>query len=82
MPIYEYRCHDCGKTSELLVGMTQDDREVRCKYCGSNKMDKMLSRSNIAKQHGSGSYSGGQTCCGKDRPCDSPPCSDDGVCKR
>ena len=28
MPIYEYKCKDCGKVSEFLVGVGQQDEEI------------------------------------------------------
>ena len=41
MPIFEYLCLDCGKTSEILV-TTSDDRQ-HCQSCGSTKLKKILS---------------------------------------
>lgn len=48
MPIYEYRCDECGKVSEFLIGVTQEKSDIKCAACGSTKMQKVLSRSNIA----------------------------------
>jgi len=43
MPIYEYKCRDCGKISEFLVGVGQLDEEIsaeggsvsgrKCNFC-------------------------------------------------
>jgi putative FmdB family regulatory protein len=40
MPIFDYTCADCGKTSELLV---RSSRETpACPHCGSAKLAKQL----------------------------------------
>lgn len=82
MPIYEYKCKDCGKVSEFLVGVTKDMSEIKCNFCGSKNLDKIISGSFISTSgHIIGSQ-GGKTCCGRDERCDTPPCSDGGVCRR
>ena len=82
MPIYEYKCKDCGRISEFLVGVVQDKVEIKCSHCGSKKLEKIFSKSFISTSgHLIGSQ-GGKTCCGRDERCDKPPCSDDDVCKR
>ena len=82
MPIYEYRCNDCGKINEFFLKTTKDEKETKCKHCGSEDLHKIFSKSNIStKGHLIGSQ-GGKTCCGRDERCDTPPCSDDGICKR
>jgi putative FmdB family regulatory protein len=48
MPIYEYKCEKCGMVSEFLVGVTQDKTDIKCKSCGNDKMQKILSRSNVS----------------------------------
>jgi len=82
MPIYEYKCRDCGKISEFLVGVGSDAPEIKCDFCKSKKLDKIFSQNFISKGgHIIGSQ-GGRTCCGRTERCDTPPCSDDGICKR
>jgi putative FmdB family regulatory protein len=44
MPIYEYRCHDCGAKSSFLVGMTSKAVDIVCQRCGSSRMEKLVSR--------------------------------------
>ena len=46
MPIYEYRCNDCGKISSHLV-FKRDDFRPYCKYCGSKLVTKLVSRINV-----------------------------------
>jgi putative FmdB family regulatory protein len=80
MPIYEYKCQDCGQVTEVLVRSTQPDLEVICHYCQGQNLKKMIS-SPAAVRMGQPSARG-KTCCGKDERCDAPPCSSDGTCRR
>lgn len=82
MPIYEYKCKNCGKVSEFLEVVGEGKIERFCKHCGSRELTKIISVSNVSSSgHFIGSQ-GGKTCCGRDEPCETPPCSDDGICKR
>lgn len=41
MPIFEYRCRDCGsKFEKILIPATEP---VNCKYCQSPELDRLLS---------------------------------------
>jgi putative FmdB family regulatory protein len=42
MPLYEYRCSQCGEQFEKLVRMS-DDRNVDCPHCGDPKVQKLVS---------------------------------------
>jgi putative FmdB family regulatory protein len=44
MPIYEYRCTDCGKRSSLLVLSTSNPPPLTCRHCTSDKLERLLSR--------------------------------------
>ena len=44
MPIYEYRCEDCGRISEFLLIRTDEIFVPQCKRCRSRKMSKVLSK--------------------------------------
>ena len=44
MPIYEYKCQDCGQINELLV--LRKDEEVSCKSCNSQNLEKLISAHN------------------------------------
>jgi len=44
MPIYEYRCRDCGKRLNFLVLHTGKSFEPRCNRCGSANLTRMWSR--------------------------------------
>lgn len=41
MPIFEYRCLDCGTRSEILVVSSAD--KTRCNACGGDNLEKMIS---------------------------------------
>jgi len=41
MPIYEYRCEDCGNEFEKLVRRTEDLQE--CPQCGQTHLEQLLS---------------------------------------
>ncbi|MBI4164506.1 MAG: zinc ribbon domain-containing protein [Acidobacteria bacterium] len=41
MPIFEYRCRDCGRSFETIVN-SSSPRTV-CKSCGSKKVEQLLS---------------------------------------
>lgn len=49
MPIYEYRCEDCGRISEFLLIRKDEDFEPRCKRCKGRKMSRVLSRVRIIR---------------------------------
>ena len=44
MPLFEYRCSDCGAKFSQLVGMTADSRDPKCPKCGSANARKLVSR--------------------------------------
>ena len=82
MPIYEYKCKDCGKISEFFAGVSQQKLDIKCEYCGSRKMSKIFSKSYVITNSSVIGSQGGKTCCGRDERGDSPPCADDSLCKR
>jgi putative FmdB family regulatory protein len=43
MPIYEYRCQECGEKFEKLVRGNNDHPELTCPNCGSKQAEKLLS---------------------------------------
>ena len=79
IPIYEYRCNDCGTISEFLVGITSKSESLTCKQCGGSQLEKVISISHALKNEG---RLPGQTCCGREERCSTPPCSTDSGCRR
>jgi len=79
MPIYEYRCNNCGTISEFLVGISSKGDTLTCKQCGSSHLEKMLSITHSLKGE---KRDPGHTCCGREERCSTPPCSTGGSCRR
>jgi putative FmdB family regulatory protein len=78
MPIYEYRCLQCGEISEIFL-RSPNGQNVQCPACGGYKLDKLLSASYTLKTDVS---TPGATCCGRAERCQTPPCSSDNTCRR
>jgi len=53
MPIYEYRCEDCGKISEFLLIRRDEAFVPQCKRCKSKKMSPVLSKVRVIRSEGS-----------------------------
>lgn len=49
MPIYEYRCNDCKKTSSFLLLRISEEIEPYCKICGSKNVARIISRITVLK---------------------------------
>ncbi len=44
MPIYEYRCLDCGRYQSVLVRTYADPTDLRCPRCQGTHLRKLVSR--------------------------------------
>lgn len=44
MPIYEYRCADCGKRTSLLILNPRNPPALACKFCRGTRLERILSR--------------------------------------
>src|SRR5260370_14707169 len=44
MPIYEYRCEKCRRTTSVLTTRISEKVEAVCAKCGSKKMSRLMSR--------------------------------------
>jgi len=88
MPTYEYECEDCGYKFEKFQRMSAEPVK-KCPRCSGNTK-RLIGKGARIIFKGSGFYAtdyrkgtpAGRTCCGRDEPCDKPPCSDGGVGKR
>ncbi|MEW6374511.1 MAG: zinc ribbon domain-containing protein [Thermodesulfobacteriota bacterium] len=79
MPIYEYKCEECGKITEVFMKDRASEDSIFCSHCGSERIKKLISVPSVLRMGRFSSDS--STCCGREERCDTPPCSD-GVCKR
>ena len=72
MPIYEYKCKQCGLVSEVLIKGSQD--KPVCK-CGSDDMEKLISSFAVSEGH-AGSQTGCSdgSCAINRSPCTSGMC--------
>jgi putative FmdB family regulatory protein len=44
MPIYEFKCGDCGRLSSVFARSVGAPADSNCKHCGSPKLERALSR--------------------------------------
>ena len=53
MPIYEYRCEDCGKKNDLFKQSVAEAElaqpNLRCERCNSPKLGRLLSRFRVGR---------------------------------
>lgn len=59
MPIFEFRCRKCKKSFEVLI--LRRDEKVKCPYCESEELDRLLSSFGM-KGEEKGSSSGKSIC--------------------
>jgi putative FmdB family regulatory protein len=64
MPIYEFKCSDCGHVSELLVGIGRNSDELVCGSCGQSHLEQQMSAAAFSLTSESSSHGAGTTCCG------------------
>jgi len=58
VPIYTYKCEDCGEEFDLLIGVVADSDKLKCKKCSSRKLKRIFSGFGIG-----GNKSGGSSSC-------------------
>lgn len=44
MPIYEYKCRECGKLNSVFTRRVDSPVNATCEICGSKKLEKALSK--------------------------------------
>lgn len=71
MPIYEYKCEDCNKITEIFLKSKENKETPVCKHCGSKKLTKQISAPGAVIM--GSSHPKGTTCCGRIERCDTPP---------
>lgn len=58
MPIYTYVCNDCREKFDLLVGVTSEKTEFKCRKCDSRNIKRTLSSFSVGNSGGKSSSSG------------------------
>ena len=74
MPVYDYKCRQCGKVFEKFLRSLAAADSVQCEKCGSAKVKKMVSCCAISsggKSESAGSSSSSHSC----DSCSSHSCS-------
>ena len=79
MPIYQYKCRECGEVSEFFLHSFFTSEPLTCPSCGSHDLDRVPSIPNLLKGK---TTAPGTTCCGRTERCETPPCSTDERCRR
>ncbi len=44
MPIYEFRCGECGRVTNVFVRSANAALEPACEHCGSTKLQRLMSK--------------------------------------
>ena len=68
MPLYRYKCEECGSITQVLVGVGKGKSEIKCASCGSDRLVKLLPASLSMR----GSETAESGCCGITNSCDNP----------
>jgi putative FmdB family regulatory protein len=58
MPLYEYRCPECGHRFEILQKMGHGAEGLTCPHCGAGKVEKQFSTFAAASPSGGGASAG------------------------
>ena len=68
MPVYDYRCSECGATYDVYHKVREIAEDIVCPSCGSLKHKKLMSASAVSMGDKSSPASSG------------PPCESGGCC--
>ena len=44
MPIYEYKCQDCGRLTSVFVRSIGSEVDATCRHCGGSDLRRLVSR--------------------------------------
>jgi putative FmdB family regulatory protein len=70
MPIYEYRCRQCGQITEAFIRRSEEASAQSCSHCGSGRLERVyLSTIAPVRTRSSGA---GVPCCGELEGCSNP----------
>lgn len=74
MPIYEFRCVECGNIQETILIGSSEEVEMKCKECQGEEFERVLSQVSYTVASGSsGGAESGPSChtrtCGPGKSC-------------
>lgn len=49
MPIYEYQCRSCNKVFTHLIMKPQEEKGLKCEYCGGKRLKRLISQFSYQK---------------------------------
>ncbi len=52
MPIFDFRCKQCGTTFEELLRSAADDAAIVCPGCGSGESERLIGAPNVLGSSG------------------------------
>ncbi len=58
MPIYPYVCKNCGEKFDLLIGVTSEKVQFKCKKCDSKNIQRTFGSFSVGGSRGKSSSSG------------------------
>jgi putative FmdB family regulatory protein len=62
MPIYEYRCRDCGDCFEVLQRVGEGPEALACRGCGAGSLEKQFSTFATASSSSQAAAAGAMDC--------------------
>ncbi len=74
MPIYEYKCEDCGTEFEKLIRRASDENTLACPDCGESHLEQKWSTFSAKADGGKAEPMGGG--------CPAGMCQTPGMCGR
>ena len=48
MPIYEFKCLNCGEITEFLFTSSDDQKEIQCPSCAQGDLERVMSTTNFS----------------------------------
>lgn len=78
MPVYDFKCQNCGYVWEVNL-FTPADHPESCPNCQSKTVVRLFPAPYVAKGT---SRAAGTTCCGRTERCATSPCSTGDSCRR
>lgn len=70
MPVFDYRCHDCRRRSTKLFKTFATVHDPQCPHCGSDRLERLLSRVTVVRSGAGGEDSGHEDFAGMDAAMD------------